>query len=70
MQEVEKSGAKKMHRTLEVSLSAANSMSASAAQDGITRLNLATDAAGQLSQISLARSYIGRTAVNLTNAST
>ena len=54
----------------EVSLSAANSMSASAAQDGITRLNLATDAAGQLSQISLARSYIGRTAVNLTNAST
>jgi hypothetical protein len=54
----------------EQSLLGANLIAAPSADAGIAGLSQATGAAGQLSQITHARSYLGRAAVNLTNAST
>jgi hypothetical protein len=51
-------------------LSSAGSAEAPTANAGIANLSQATEAAGQQSQFTLARSYLGRAAVNLTNAST
>ena len=51
-------------------LEGTNLIGASTANAGIAGLSQATNAAGQLSQITQARSYLGRAAVNLANAST
>ena len=49
---------------------AATVADAGSAEAGVAGLLAATDAAGQLSSLVSAGSYIGRTAINLTNAST
>lgn len=54
----------------EALLTNAGFVGATTAESGITGLSQAAAAAGQLSQISQARSYIGRAAVNLASAST
>ncbi len=54
----------------ETLLSTASLTGTSTADAGITGMTQATNAAGLLSQITQARSYLGRAAVNLANAST
>ena len=54
----------------ETSLSTASLVSTSTADAGIGGITQAANAAGLLSQITQARSYLGRAAVNLANAST
>ena len=54
----------------EASLSGSGLIGATTANAGVTGLSQATNAAGKLSQISQARSYLGRTIVNLAKAST
>ena len=54
----------------EASLATADFAGSSTAEAAISSIKQATDAAGQLSLITQARSYIGRAAINLANAST